>query len=324
MTMNHKPKLLDQVRHFMRLKRYRPQTERDYISCIKQFILFHNKKHPLDMDEGHVRAFLTYLAVERKLSASAQNRALSAIMLLYKDILYRPLGNFSGLLRAKTRYHLPVVLTSKEVALLFNCLENTQYKLIIRLMYGSGMGLKETVRTRVRDLDFVTNTVTVRDEEGRKDRITVLPESIQNDMRTHLKRVEAQFYLDRASGFTEVCLPKTLDTKHGKASNIWSYQYIFPSCRRTRDPRTRELTLHHIHERSVNKAISKAVALAGIQKQVTSRVLRHSFATHLLEAGTNIRVVQELLGHKSIETTRTYLHCLNTPGETVKSPLDQL
>jgi len=322
--MEQKTKLLDQVRHFMRLKQYHLNTERDYVSCIKQFILYHNKKHPLGMNEGHVQAFLTYLGVERKLSASAQNKALNAIVLLYKHILHRPLGDFGGTVRAKTPYRLPVVLTGAEVDLLLNCLENTQHKLIIRLMYGSGMGLKETVRTRVQDLDFISNTVTVRDEQSRNDRITIFPESIQNDMRSHLKRMEAQFRQDRADGCADVCLLRALAQKHPNAADTWGWQYVFPSDRRSRDPHTKAIRRHHVYERSVNKVIHKAVTLAGIHKHVTSRVFRHSFAAHLLESGVSIRVVQELLGHKSIETTQVYLHCLNRPGETVVSPLDRL
>ncbi len=322
--MEQKTKLLDQVRHFMRLKQYHRNTERDYISCIKQFILYHNKKHPLDMNEGHVQAFLTYLAVYRKPSASAQNKALNAIVLLYKHVLHRPLGNVSGVLRAKTGYRLPVVLTEPEVTLLLNCLENTQYKLIIRLMYGSGMELRETVCTRVQDLDFVTNTVTVRGEKGRKNRVTILPQSIQAEIRVHLKRMKSLYCQDRTDGVADVCFPGPMAEKYPSAANSWNWQYVFPSDRRSRDPGTRRLRRHHVSERSVNKAIRKAVGLAGIQKHVTSRVLRHSFATHLLEAGTNIRAVQELMGHKNIKTTMIYLHCLNTPGETVTSPLDQL
>jgi integron integrase len=324
MTMEQKTKLLDQVRNFMRLKQYHLNTERDYVSSIKQFILYHRKKHPLDMNEGHVQAFLTHLAVERELSASAQNRALNAIALLYKYVLKRPLGDFTRTVRAKTPYRRPVTLTAGEIDLLLNCLENTQHKLIIRFMYGSGMGLKETVRTRVQDLDFISNTVTVRDEKGKKDRITVFPESVQNEMRVHLKRMEAQFRLDRDDGCADVYLPCLLARKYPNAADTWDWQYVFPSDRRSRDPSTKLLRRQHVYERSVNRAINKAVTMAGIHKHVTSRVLRNSFATHLLESGVSIRVVQELLGHKSIETTQIYLHCLNTPGETVVSPLDRL
>ena len=324
MTMDHKPKLLDQVRHFMRLKQYHLNTERDYVSCIRQYILYHDKKHPLDMNEGHVQAFLTYLAIERKLSASAQNRALNAIVLLYKHVLHKPLGNFSGSLRAKTPYNLPVVLTRGEVELLLSSLDNTRSKLIIRLMYGAGMQLKETLRTRVKDLDFIKNTVMVRNAEDRKDRITVFAESIHDDMRSHLKRMEAQFHQDRANGLTNVHIPSALAQRYPNAAYMWDWQHVFVSDRMSKDPRTAASYRHRVYERSVNKAIRKAATLAGILKPVTSRVLRHSFATHLLEAGTNIRVVQELLGHKNIKTTQVYLHCLNTPGTTVTSPLDRL
>ncbi len=191
-------------------------------------------------------------------------------------------------------------------------------------MYGSGMQLKETLRTRIQDLDFIRNTVMVRDAQGQKDRITVFPESIQNDMRSHLKRIEAQFRQDRADGCAVVCLPWAMAQKHPNTADPRGWQYVFPSDRKSKDPRTENLHRNHVYERSVNRVIDKAVTLAGIHKHVTSRVFRHSFATHLLESGVSIRVVQELLGHKSIKTTKIYLHCLNTPGETVVSPLDRL
>ena len=318
------PKLLDQVRNFMRLKHYSLSTERDYVSCIRQYIFYHQKRHPLDLNETHVQTFLTYLAVERKLSASAQNKALNAIVLLYKHILHQPLGDFSGAVRARRPQTLPVVLTKGEVHLLLTLLPPTQHNLIIRTLYGTGMRLKEALRTRVQDLDFIKNTVTVRSGKGQKDRITVLPENIQCDLKKHLKRVQAQFQQDLLDGFADVYLPFALDRKYPNAGKQWKWQYVFPADHPSKDPRSQAIRRHHVYDRSVTHVIKKAVTLAGIHKHVTSHCFRHSFATHLLEAGTDIRTIQELLGHKNIETTQIYLHCMNRPGETVVSPLDRL
>jgi len=227
--MNQPPKLLDQVRDFMRLKHYSLSTEKDYIFEIKRYILYHGKKHPLDMNEGHVQTFLTHLAVERKLSASAQNKALNAIVLLYKHVLHRPLGDFSNTVRAKMPQNLPVVLTKGEINLLLKCLPKTTHGLIAHMLYGTGMRLKETLRTRVQDLDFLRGTVMVRNGKGAKDRLTMLPESIQPGLKEHLNRTQVQFRRDLADGFADVYLPYALARKYPKAGKDWKWQYVFPA-----------------------------------------------------------------------------------------------
>jgi integron integrase len=322
--MGAKPKLLDQVRNILRIRHYSLDTEKAYVSWIKRYILFHGKQHPLNMNASHIEAFLTYLAVKGEVAASTQNQALNAIVFLYKQVLNRDPGDFSHAVRAKKPVTLPVVLTKGEIHLLLTCLPPTQHGLIIRMLYGTGMRLKETVRTRVQDLDFIKSTVTVRTGKGQKDRITILPEDVQSDLKQHLNRVQAQFKKDREDGFADVYLPYALARKYPNAAKQWKWQFAFPADHPSKDPRSGIRRRHHLYEKTVNRSIKKVVDLAGIHKHATSHSFRHSFATHLLEDGTDIRTVQELLGHKNIETTQIYLHCLNRPGETVVSPLDRL
>jgi integron integrase len=278
----------------------------------------------MEMDARHIQAFLTDLAVQRHVAASTQNQALNAIVFLYKKVLHKDPGDFSNAVRAKIPERLPVVLTKGEVNLVLKCLPKTTHGLIIHMLYGTGMRLKETLRTRVQDLDFLKGTVTVRNAKGAKDRITMLPESIHPALKEHLNRVQAQFRQDKADGYVDVYLPYALARKYPNAGKEWKWQYVFPAERPSKDPRSNTVRRHHIYDRSVGNTIEKVAKLSGIQKLITAHVFRHSFATHLLEDGVSIRVVQELLGHKSIETTKIYLHCLNTPGETVISPLDRL
>lgn len=322
--MNPQPKLLDQLRNAIRLKHYPLNTERAYVGWARRYILFHNKKHPMDMDTRHIQVFLTDLAVNKHVAASTQNQALNALVFLYKHVLHIDPGDFSSTVRAKKPQKLPVVLTQGEMNLILKCLPKTTHGLIIHMLYGTGMRLKETLRLRVQDLDFIKGTTTVRNAKGAKDRVTMLPDSVQPALKKHLNFVQAQFRQDMTDGFADVYLPYALARKYPKAGKQWRWQYVFPAEYPSDDPRSGVRRRHHIYDRSVGKTITKVANLAGIQKNVTAHVFRHSFATHLLEAGTSIRVVQELLGHKSIETTKIYLHCLNTPGETVKSPLDRL
>lgn len=322
--MKRQSKLLDQLRNAIRLKHYPLSTEATYVSWAKRYILFHHKRHPNEMDARYIQAFLTDLAVNRNVAASTQNQALNAIVFLYRHVLHKDPGDFSGAMRAKKPQKLPVVLTQGEVNLILKCLPKTTHGLIIHMLYGTGMRLKEAQRLRIQDLDFLKGSTTVRDGKGAKDRITMLPESVQPALKEHLNRVQAQFRRDLADGFADVYLPYALARKYPKAGKEWKWQYVFPAEFPSTDPRSSVRRRHHVYDRSVTKTIKKVTDLTGIQKHITAHVFRHSFATHLLEAGTNIRVVQELLGHKSIETTRIYLHCLNTPGETVISPLDRL
>jgi integron integrase len=322
--MLQKPKLLDCVRDVLRLKHYSYRTEQSYVAWIRRYILFHNKQHPKDMTATHIQAFLTHLAVNGKVTASTQNQALNAIVFLYKRVLNLELGDFSSAVRAKRPGRKPVVLTQGEVHLLLTCIDSAQSQLIIRMLYGAGLRLAECVRIRVQDVDFIKSTILVRAGKGDKDRITVLPENVQNDLRQHLKRVKIQFEQDLVDGFENVYLPNALARKYPNAAKEWKWQYIFPAEYPSKDPRTGIVRRHHVYHGSVGRAINRAVKAAGIHKRVTSHSFRHSFATHLLESGTDVRTVQELLGHKNIETTQIYLHCMNSPGETVVSPLDRL
>ncbi len=323
-VMSQQPKLLDRVRHTLRLRHYSLFTERTYVHWIRRFILFHDKRHPLQMGAAEVEAFLTHLAVRGRVAASTQNQALNAVVFLYKHVLHQELGDFSSAVRARRPQRKPVVLTQGEVHLLINCLSDTQHKIIVRLLYGAGLRLAECLRLRVQDLDFLQGLLTVRAGKGDKDRTTVLPGTIQSELKVHLKRVNVQYQHDLADGYADVYLPNAIARKYPSAGKEWRWQFVFPGEHPSKDPRSGTVQRHHVHPRKVNREINKACKLAGIQKRITAHTFRHSFATHLLEGGTDIRSVQELLGHSHIETTQIYLHCLNTPGQTVVSPLDKL
>lgn len=322
--MENRPKLLDQVRIAIRLRQYSYRTEQTYVHWIKRYILFHNKRHPSEMEANEVETFLSYLAIKGKVAASTQNQALNAIVFLYKRVLHKDLGDFSKAVRAKRPVRKPVVLTKGEVHLILSCLAKTQQRLIVRMLYGTGMRLTECLRLRIQDLDFLQNMVTVRGGKGNKDRITVFPECIQTDLKVHLRRVNDQFKRDKMHGFADVYLPNAIGRKYPNAGKELRWQFVFPADYPSKDPRSGIVRRHHVYPKSVSREIQKAVKLAGIHKRISAHTFRHSFATHLLEDGTDIRSVQELLGHKNIETTQIYLHCLNTPGKTVISPLDKL
>ncbi len=319
-----KTKLLDQVRDVLRLRHYSYRTELAYVHWIKRFILFNNKRHPLDMGENDIQAFLTDLAVRGKVAASTQNQALNAVVFLYKQVLHRELGDFSKAVRAKRSYRKPVVLSQGEVHMLLLSLTDTQQKLIVKMLYGAGLRLAECLRLRVQDIDFTSGLLTVRAGKGNKDRTTVLPGNLVPELRTHLKRVKMQFERDLRDGCADVYLPHAIGRKYPHAAREWRWQFVFPADYPSKDPRTGIVRRHHVYPGSVAREIRRAANRAGITKRVTAHTFRHSFATHLLEGGTDIRSVQELLGHSHIETTQIYLHCLNTPGQTVVSPLDKL
>lgn len=276
------------------------------------------------MAEKEVQAYLTYLAVTRNVAASTQNQALNAIVFLYKQVLGRPLGDFSQAVRAKRPVRKPVVLSQGEARLLLACMAKGQNRLAAHLLYGSGLRLIEAVRLRVQDLDFIRGILMVRAGKGDKDRLTCFPEVVQADLREHLNHVKRQHQQDLADGFGEVYLPNAIGRKYKNAAKQWNWQYVFPSTRVSTDPRSGVRRRHHVHISAINKEIRKASHLAGITKKVSAHSFRHSFATHLLESGTPIHSVQELLGHENIETTQIYLHCLNALGHSVVSPLDSL
>ena len=316
-----KPKLLDQVRQLMRLRHYSLRTEEAYVSWIRRYILFNGKRHPRELDEKHVSQFLTDLAINGRVAAATQNQALNALLFLYKEVLQRELEFIGGTLRVKRPPKVPSVLSPNEVKAVLAQLHG-QYRLMGLLLYGSGLRLLECLRLRVKDVDLHYLHIAVRDPKGGRERKTMLPVSLAAPLREHLAKVKAQHQRDLAEGFGSVYLPGALERKIPSASREWAWQYIFPAERRSIDPRTGTDRRHHVHEKNLQNAVKTAVRKAGISKRASCHTLRHSFATHLLENGYDIRTVQELLGHKDVSTTMIYTHVLNRPGIGVKSPLD--
>jgi integron integrase len=316
-----KPKLLEQVRDAIRRKHFSIRTEQAYTDWIRRFILFHKKRHPREMAETEVTEFLTHLARDRSVAASTQNQALSAILFLYKEVLKQEIGWLDQVERAKKPAKLPVVLTRNEVGKILPHLDGTP-KLMATLLYGSGLRLMECVRLRVKDIDFGYAQITVRDAKGGRDRITMLPLHLADPLQRHLIKVKAQHEQDLEDGHGGVYLPYALERKFPNAHREWAWQYVFPSSRLSHDPRTGKKQRHHTAEGILQAALKHAVRLSGVTKPASCHSLRHSFATHLLENGYDIRTVQELLGHKDVSTTMIYTHVLNKPGLGVKSPLD--
>ena len=321
MPRTDKPKLLDQVRDVIRRKHYSIRTEQAYIDWIKRFIIYHGKRHPGEMAEEEVAEFLTHLARDLNVAASTQNQALSALLFLYKEVLKHEIGWLQKVERAKKPPKLPVVLSRAEVKQVFGHLHGVP-KLMAGLLYGSGLRLMECVRLRIKDIDFELAQITVRDAKGGKDRITMLPLNMSEALRRHLLRVKAQHEQDLEDGFGSVHLPFALARKSPKAAREWPWQYAFPSSRLSIEARNGEKRRHHIAEGLLQSALKRAVDAAGIVKRANCHSLRHSFATHLLTKGYDIRTVQELLGHKDVSTTMIYTHVLSKPGIGVKSPLD--
>ncbi len=317
------PRLLDQVRERLRVRHYSLRTEEAYLHWIRRFILHHDKRHPRDLGAAEVEAFLSHLATEGCVSASTQNQALAALLFLYREVLGVELPWLEGIVRAKRPARLPVVLTETEVRALLAQLDGTRW-LAVSLLYSSGMRLLEGLRLRVKDVDFERREITVRDGKGARDRRTMLSERLIEPLRSHLARVRVLHERDLSEGFGDVYLPFALARKYPKAVWSWPWQYVFPSGSRSADPRGGAVRRHHLDEKVVQRAVARAAARAGIAKPVSPHVLRHSFATHLLEAGYDIRTAQELLGHKEVSTTMIYTHVLNKGGRGVKSPLDRI
>lgn len=317
------PRLLDQVRDQMRLKHYSLRTEETYLFWIKRFILFHGKRHPSEMGEQEITAFLTHLAVEKNVAASTQNQALAAILFLYKQVLNHELDWMDDIVRARRSTRIPEVLTAGQVMALLRELKGT-HQLLARLLYGTGMRLMEGIRLRVRDINFDYRQVIVRNGKGGKDRATVLPDTLMVPLQSHLKRVHALHRRDLAEGHGKVWLPHALARKYRNASQEWGWQYVFPSSNLSSDPLDGVIRRHHIDEKNLQRAIKQAVVRLGFPGKVTTHTLRHSFATHLLESGSDIRTVQELLGHSDVKTTMIYTHVLQRGGRAVRSPLDRM
>lgn len=317
------PKLLDQIRARIRRRNFSIRTEQAYVDWARRFILFHGKRHPREMGAAEVEAFLSHLAVERNVAASTQNQAKAALLFLYKEVLEIDLPWLGEIVSAKVGRRLPVVLTPSEVRSLLHELNGTM-SLVASLLYGTGMRILEGLRLRVKDIDFERREILIREGKGSKDRVTVLPEDLLLPLRDQLARAKKLHDADIAAGFGAVWLPDALAVKYGTAPRAWGWQYVFPAASRSVDPRSGAQRRHHLHEQSVQKAVGLAARRAGISKPCSPHVLRHSFATHMLQAGYDIRTVQELLGHKDVATTQIYTHVLNRGGRGVRSPLDAL
>ena len=313
--------LLDRVRHHIRLKHYSIRTEEAYAQAVKRFILFHNKRHPREMGAEEIRQYLSHLANEGRVSASTQNQALAALLFLYREVLGTDLPFVEGIERAKRPARVPVVLTRDEVDGLLARLDGT-HRLMAGLLYGSGLRLMECVRLRVKDVDFGYRQITVRDGKGEKDRRTVLPGRLIPPLVRHIARVRQLHEDDLRKGYGRVYLPYALERKYPNAAAEWGWQWVFPSDRLSVDPRSGEVRRHHASEDVLQKAVKRAVRLAGLAKRASCHTLRHSFATHMLESGYDIRTIQELLGHSNVETTQIYTHVLHRGGRGVRSPLD--
>ncbi len=315
-------KLMDKVSLVIRKKHYAYNTELAYKDWIKRYILFNDKKHPKDMGEKEISRFISHLAINRKVAASTQNQALNAIVFLYKHVLKKDLGDFGPMERAKKPKKLPVVLTKEEAKQVLGFLVGRN-GLIAKLLYGSGLRVNECLRLRVQDIEFEMNQVAVRNGKGDIDRNTILPESAKPLLKDHLEKVKYIHERDLKMNFGAVYLPFALARKYKNAAKQWGWQYVFPSDRISSDPRSNRIGRHHLDDSGVQKAVRNAGRKAGIIKQIGPHTFRHSFATHLLEAGYDIRTVQELLGHKDVKTTMIYTHVLNKGGKAVQSPADR-
>ncbi|MDH3692107.1 MAG: integron integrase [Gammaproteobacteria bacterium] len=316
-----KPRLFDQIRQEIQLRQYSYRTEQAYLHWVKRYILFHEKKHPQDMGAEEITGFLSHLATHRHVAPSTQNQALNAILFLYREVLNVELPWLDEVVRAKGTTRVPVVFTREEVRAILSSLSNTRW-LMASLMYGAGLRLSECLRLRVQDIDFSYKQIVVRDGKGKKDRVTMLPATLIPQLRRQLEYSRSLFEEDRRNGGNGVSLPFALARKYPQAATEWRWQYMFPSKKWALDPRSGKWLRHHQHQSSIQRAIKQAINSAGIAKKGGCHTLRHSFATHLLEGGYDIRTVQELLGHSDVKTTMIYTHVLNKGGKGVRSPLD--
>ncbi len=326
MKENRQPKkILDEVRDVLRRKHYSLRTESSYCSWIKRYIFFHNMQSREELNGGRqkVEDFLTHLAVEKNVAASTQNQALNALLFLYRHVLLQPFEDGVDAIRAKRPKRLPVVLSVDEVRRILAVMRSVT-QLMAKLMYGSGLRLMECLRLRVHDIDFELGQITVRSGKGNKDRWVPLPEALVGGLSDQLERVKILHEKDLGEGYGSVYLPAALSRKFKKAGRQLEWQFVFPAMRVSKDPRTGTVQRHHLDSSTLNKALRKAVQESSIGKQVSAHTLRHSFATHLLDGGSDIRTVQELLGHKDVSTTMIYTHVLKRGGQGVVSPLDRI
>jgi len=326
MSIKKNNKLLDDVRQVMRLKHYSIHTERVYSDWIKQYVKFHKmhlRTELLSNPETKVEDFLTYLAIQRKVAVSTQNQAMNALVFLYKRVLEQPLEKTVDAVRSTKNRKIPVVLTQEEVKQIIILLEGTS-QLVVKLLYGSGLRITEVARLRVQDIDFDYKQITVRSGKGNKDRVTTVSSELMMPIKDHLERVKLIHDKDLHEGYGSVYLPYALNRKYPNAEKEWGWQYVFPAKNLSIDPRSGITRRHHIDQSGINKAIKGAVRALSITKRVSAHTFRHSFATHLLQRGTDIRTIQALLGHNDLETTMIYTHVLNQGGQGVTSPLDDL
>ena len=318
---NPKLRFLDQCREVLRYRQMAYRTEQSYVDWIRRFIVWSGKRHPREMGAVEVRGFLTHLAVDRHVAAATQNQALNALVFLYREVIGGELEWLGGFEPARRGARLPEVLSRAETQAVLGQLQGT-HALIGRLLYGTGMRLMEGLRLRVKDVDFARGQIVVRAGKGDRDRVTMLPEALRELLQAHLQRVRELHERARAGGGGEVWLPKALAVKYPRAPGEWAWQWVFPSAELSTDPLSGRRLRHHVSDAGVQRAIKQAAAAAGVARRVTPHVLRHSFATHLLENGYDIRTVQELLGHKDVTTTQIYTHVMQKPGLGVRSPLD--
>ncbi len=314
---------MDAVRESLRARHYSARTEKAYCMWVERYIRFNRMRHPGEMTEAEINSFLTHLAVERKVSAATQNQALAALLYLYRHVLGVDLGDLGDVVRARKPKRLPVVMTRTEVRSVLGQMDGDT-RLMASLLYGTGMRLTECLRMRVQDLDFDRGEILVRDGKWAKDRVTMMPDALKAPVRHHLARVRATHEADLAAGWGRVALPGALDRKYPNAAAEWCWQWVFPQRTRWRNQTTGEQGRHHIDDTVLQRAVKQAARRAGVAKHVGCHTFRHSFATHLLESGYDIRTIQELLGHKSVTTTMVYTHVLNRGGHGVKSPMDSL
>lgn len=315
-------KLLDQYQDAIQTKQYSPRTSETYIQWVREYILYHNKRHPKEMGAPEINQFITHLVTERNVAASTQNQAISAILFLYRHILHITLDETQlAKFRPQRAKKIPTVLSKEEARKIIDHLQGVN-KLAAQLMYGSGLRIMECLRLRVKDIDFANHQIVVRDGKGGGDRVTPLPASLVGPLNRHLQYVQAIHQQDLSEGFGEVYLPNAIQNKSPNAQKEWQWQYLFPAPNRSQDPQSKAERRHHLDETTIQKAVKHAAKLAKISKRVTPHTFRHSFATHLLQAGYDIRTVQELLGHKDVKTTMIYTHVLQRGGLAVKSPLD--
>jgi integron integrase len=322
-TTAPKPKLLDQVHQAIWTRHYSDRTEKAYVHWIKRFIFFHNKRHPVDMAETEIAQFLSSLATEGRISASTQNQAFNALLFLYSEVLSKKIGLIDGVVRAKRPQRLPVVLTKEEVKKVIDHM-NGLPRLMAILLYGGGLRLMECCRLRTKDIDFSRNEIVIRAGKGDKDRHTMLPTAIKDSLFRHIEANRCQHQDDIKKGLGRVALPNALERKYPNAGREWAWQWVFPAPHHYTDRVTREKRRHHLHESVLQRAVRDAVVKASISKPASCHTFRHSFATHLLEDGYDIRTVQELLGHRDVSTTMVYTHVLNRGGRGVRSPADSL